>query len=327
MPAFATDVVDIDHLHGTLDLHTWRAAVSGSFVPLEIDEIGGVPFRGHLDRTVVEDVSVFEIVATPHVVRRTEALIERVEGRFYKLSLQLAGPSVLEQDGRRATLQPGDIAIYDTHRPYRLTFPEKNRAMVIMFPHEAVDLPRDEVARVTAVRFPRDRGLGRVINPFFVELGRNMEELAGAHASRLVHSALDLLVTMLSQELHQRRHGAVGPSRSLAREVREHILEHLGDPELTPAAIAQAHYISVRHLYTIFSEEGETVSAWIRARRLERIRRDLIDPLQAHRPVSAVASRWGLTDAAHFSRLFKAEYGQSPTAYREAAAARTTAPA
>lgn len=194
--------------------------------------------------------------------------------------------------------------------------------MVIMFPHEAVDLPRDEVAQVTAVRFPRDEGLGRVINPFFVELGRNMDQLSGSHATRLVHSALDLLVTMLSQELHQRRHGAVGPARSLAREVREYILEHLGDPDLTPASIAQAHYISIRHLYTIFSEEGETVSAWIRSRRLERIRRDLIDPLHADRPVSAIAARWGLLDAAHFSRLFKAEYGQSPTAYREAAAAR-----
>jgi AraC-like DNA-binding protein len=322
MPRFARDILDIDHLHGTLDLDTWRSVVAGSFVPLEIDEVGGTPFRGHLERTVVEDVSVFEIVATPHVVRRTAALIEKVEGRFYKLSLQLAGPAVLEQDGREVTLRPGDIAIYDTHRPYRLTFPEKNRAMVIMFPHEAVDLPRDEVAQVTAVRFPPDHGLGRVINPFFVELGRNMDELAGAHASRLVHSALDLLVTMLSQELHQTRHGALGPTRSLAREVREYILEHLGDPDLTPASVAQAHYISVRHLYTIFSAEGETVSAWIRARRLERVRRDLIDPLHADRPVSAVAARWGLLDAAHFSRLFKAEYGQSPTAYREAAAAR-----
>lgn len=325
MPRFATDDVEIDRIRAPMSLDAWRTAVNGSFVPLEIDALDGVPFRGHLERTVVEDVSVFEILATPHVVRRTEELIARVEGRFYKLSLQLTGPAVLEQDGREVTLLPGDLAIYDTHRPYRLTFAERNRAMVIMFPHEAVDLPRDEVAQVTAVRFPRDQGLGRVVNPFFVELGRNMDQLVGPHASRLVHSALDLLVTMLSQELQQVRNGAVGPARSLAREVRQHILQNLGDPDLTPAAIAQTHYISTRHLYTIFSEEGETVSAWIRARRLEHIRRDLIDPLHAARPVSVIAARWGLLDAAHFSRLFKAEYGQSPAAYRDAAATRTGA--
>lgn len=322
MSPSAHAVADIDHLRAPLDLDTWRQAVNTSFVPLQIDELDGIPFRGHLVRTLVEDVSVFEIIATPHVVERTERLIEQVEGRYYKLSLQLAGSAVLEQDGRQVRLRPGDLAIYDTHRPYRLTFHENNHALVIMFPHEAVDLPRDEIARVTAAGFPSDQGLGRVINPFFMELGRNMDQLTGTHAARLVHSALDLLVTMLSHELQQAANGPVSPARSLAREVREYILAHLRDPELTPASIAQAHYISTRHLYTIFSAEGETVSAWIRARRLEHIRRDLVDPVHADRPVSAIAAHWGLHDAAHFSRLFKAEYGQSPSSYRETAATR-----
>lgn len=314
-PANTSHVVDTPDAPFGLDV--WRAAVARAVVPLEIDELNGVTFQGHLTRTVVEEVSLFEIVATPHIVRRTPALMSDEDRRFYKLSLQLAGPAVLEQDGRRAELRPGDLAIYDTHRPYTLALPQPNRAMVIMFPHELVDLPPDEIARVTATRFPSDTGLGRVINPFFVELGRNMDQLAGSHASRLVHSALDLLVTMLSQELHRRQGSAPSSSRSLAREVRSYILEHLGDHTLTPSSIAQAHYISQRHLYTIFSAEGQTIWVWIRSRRLEHIRRDLADPLFADRPVSWVAARWGLHDAAHFSRLFKAEFGESPTTYRE----------
>ncbi|WP_199433694.1 helix-turn-helix domain-containing protein [Qaidamihabitans albus] len=313
--ASASYVIDTPDAPFALDV--WRSAVAHAVVPLEIEELDGVAFQGHLAQTVVGNVSLFEIVATPHVVRRTPELISDDDNRFYKLSLQLAGPAVLEQDGRSVELRPGDLAIYDTHRPYTLTFPERNQAMVIMFPHELVDLPRDEVARVTATRFPSETGLGRVINPFFVELGRNMDQLAGSHASRLVHSALDLLVTMLSQELHRRQGPATNPARSLAREVREYILEHLGEHDLTPSSIARAHYISTRHLYTIFSAEGQTVSVWIRSRRLEHIRRDLADPLFADRPVSWVAGRWGLHDAAHFSRLFKAEFGESPTAYRE----------
>lgn len=311
------ETTDIDVVPRTLGLTDWRSAINNSFVPLQIDELGDGPFRGHLEQTVIQDITVFEVTATPHVVQRTPELIDRTPGRFYKLSLQLVGPAVLEQDGRSVELRPGDLAIYDTHRPYTLSFPEKNRAMVIMFPQELVDLPRDQISRVTATRFPSDEGLGRVINPFFVELGRNIEQIAGPHGTRLVHSALDLLVTMLSQEL--RRDGNSG--LSLAREVREYILEHLGDPQLNPAAIAAAHYISTRHLYTIFSEEGQTVSAWIRTRRLEQIRRDLADPLLADRPVSAIAARWGLLDAAHFSRLFRADFGESPSAYRTSLAA------
>jgi AraC-like DNA-binding protein len=317
MPRSASTSYVVDGPGAPVGLDFWRSAVARAVVPLEIGELDGVTFQGHLAQTVVEDVSLFEISATPHDVRRTPGLISDADHRWYKLSLQLAGTAVLEQDGRSAELRPGDLAIYDTHRPYTLTFPEYNREIVVKFPHELVDLPRNEIAQITATRFPSDAGLGRVINPFFVELVRSMDLVAGTRAPRLVHSALDLLVTMLSQELDCRRGPTARLARGQVREVREYILEHLRDPGLTPASIAQANYVSVRHLYTIFSAEGQTVSAWIRSRRLERIRRDLVDPIYADRPVSWVAGQWGLRDAAHFSRLFKAEFGESPTSYRD----------
>lgn len=299
-----------------LDLPSWRAAIGSSVVPLDIQAEGGIPFRGHLRSSTVDDVGLFQLVTTPHRVTRTPGLISADDARFYKISLQLAGRGILEQDGRRASLGPGDLAIYDTHRPYRLHFAEPSQAMVMIFPQEMVDLAPEEVAQVTASCFPQDRGFGRMINPFFMELGRDLDQLSSAYSARLVHLALDLMVTMLSQELDERHAAEASSSRHLGREIREHILRHLGDEDLSPASIAAAHYISVRHLYTIFSAEGQTVSAWIRSRRLEHIRRDLADPLLADRPISAVAGRWGLHDAAHFSRVFKAEFGESPSAYR-----------
>ncbi|MFX5558838.1 helix-turn-helix transcriptional regulator, partial [Acinetobacter baumannii] len=82
--------------------------------------------------------------------------------------------------------------------------------------------------------------------------------------------------------------------------------------------IAAAHHISVRYLQRLFETEGTTVTTWIRQRRLERIRRDLADP-RIDRSTSAVAARWGLADASHFSKLFKAAYGMTPRQYRLAA--------
>lgn len=306
------DVV-LDFPSPAVDLPTWRAAIAAAVVPLDIRAEDGITFRGQLRRATVDHVGIFQLVTTPHTVRRTPELISVDDARFYKVSLQLSGSGTLEQDGRTAILEPGDLAIYDTHRPYRLHFSEPSQAMVMVFPQELVDLTPEDVSCVTATCFPEGHGFGRMINPFFVELGRNLDQLHGTFASRLVHSALDLMVTMLSQELHE-RHDT--PARGLGREVRQHILRRLGDETMTPASIAAAHYISLRYLYTIFSEEGQTVSAWIRSRRLERIRRDLADPLHTDRSISAVAGRWGLHDAAHFSRIFKAEFGESPSAYR-----------
>lgn len=298
-----------------VDLLSWRTAMTQAIVPLDIREFGAEPFQGRFRCTSVGPVGLFDLETSAHSVHRTPDLITKDQPRFYKLTLQLSGQCHLEQDGRTATLGPGDLAVYDTHRPYSLTLPEPGSAMVMIFPQEMVELTAAEVSHVTAVRFAGDQGFGRMINPFFTELSKNLDQLAGSYASRLVHSALDLIVTMLSHTLHSRQ-SRFSSTHHLVHQIRDYITQNLADSSLTPSSIAAAHFISRRYLYMLFSKESQTVSAWIRSQRLSRICRDLTDPLYADKPVSWIANRWGLHDAAHFSRLFKAHHGESPAAYR-----------
>jgi AraC-like DNA-binding protein len=58
------------------------------------------------------------------------------------------------------------------------------------------------------------------------------------------------------------------------------------------------------------------VAGWIRQRRLERCRQDLLDPALADWSVAAIAARWGLTNAGHFSHMFRVAYGLPPAEYR-----------
>lgn len=134
---------------------------------------------------------------------------------------------------------------------------------------------------------------------------------------RLAAALMDLLIVALAERLG--RAARLAPStqrRALLASVRGFIDQRLADPELSPGAIAAAHHISLRYLHKLFEAQPTTVSGWIRQRRLERCRRDLLDPALADWPVSAIAARWGLVDAAHFSRLFRAAYGLPPTEYR-----------
>jgi AraC-like DNA-binding protein len=98
--------------------------------------------------------------------------------------------------------------------------------------------------------------------------------------------------------------------------VRAFIEHRLGDPGLDVVTIAGAHHISVRYLQKLFEGQEQTVTGWIRARRLEHCRRDLANPAFAQQPVACIAARWGLLDAPHFSRLFKSTYGLAPRDYR-----------
>lgn len=306
-----SEVVDVH------DFTAWRKLVSNSFVPLEVTSDDAGAFRGRMKSRAVGEILITEISASSHQVHRTPSLIAQNDKKYIKMSLQMSGSGLLLQDGRQAVLGAGDIAIYDTSRPYTLEFHGDFRSLVVMFPHSHIDLPTDALARLTATRIVGDEGIARLVGPFLIHLARNMDRLVGHSGVRLVHNAIDLVTTVLYSQLDSTDHDASNSHRaSLLREVHAYIDTHLSDPELSPRDIAAATFISTRHLHGIFKEQGVTVSAWIRSRRLEHCRRDLTDPLLDSKPVSAIAARWGFTDASHFSRLFRATFGEAPTRFR-----------
>ena len=90
-------------------------------------------------------------------------------------------------------------------------------------------------------------------------------------------TAADLVTTTVLENLSE-PDAAYAPDRTLCQKVACYIEDNLGDPGLTPARIAAAHYISRRYLYMIFtSSQKMPVLEWIRMRRLERCRRALLD--------------------------------------------------
>jgi AraC-like DNA-binding protein len=94
---------------------------------------------------------------------------------------------------------------------------------------------------------------------------------------------------------------------------------NLSDPSLSASSIARTHRVSVRYLHKLFATVDETPAGYIRRRRLELVRRDLASPELAGVPVARLATRHGLSDAPHFSRLFRATYGCTPGDYRATA--------
>ena len=296
----------------------WRHLVAESFVPLAAETDYPETFRGQLRSRVLDRLCIVEVSASGHSVHRTPALVAQPGQRYFKLNLQLEGTGLLIQDNREAVLRPGDLAVYDTNRPYTLAFEEQSRVMVVMFPHDSLSLPSDYVGQLSAVRLAGGNGLTGIVGPFIAQLAENLDAISGPSGSRLAANALDLVSTMLHSELDMAR-DSMKPQMLLATSVREYIEANLADPQLSPASIAAAHFISTRHLHNIFHESGATVASWIRSQRLERIRRDLRDPLHNGAPVGAVAAQWGFLDAAHFSRSFRDAFGESPSEWRRGA--------
>jgi AraC-like DNA-binding protein len=301
----------------TADLREWRRQVSQSFVPLEVETDRPGSFRAEPRAKHIDRLTMFDIGVSQHSVVRTPELVDRSGDDYYKLSLQLRGRTLLLQDGREALLRPGDMAIYDTTRPYRLVSDDHMRHIVLMIPRTCIDLTSADIRELTATRLPGDRAMSQVLRPFLLFLAADAGPLRGLSGVRLAHTTVDLVTTLVASELDVRRDGGLEPRRRLLGQIKQFIEDNLADHHLTPSQVAACHFISVRRLHQLFESDGTTVSTWIRTRRLEHCRQMLDDPVHADRSVSEIGARWGLPDAPHFSRVFKAAYGVSPRQFRE----------
>jgi AraC family transcriptional regulator, positive regulator of tynA and feaB len=93
----------------------------------------------------------------------------------------------------------------------------------------------------------------------------------------------------------------------------------LTQPNLNPVALANRLHISVRQLYRLFEEQGDSVCRYIQRTRLQRSASDLSNPHLKRESITAIAYKWGFTDSAHFSRAFKKQFELSPKDYRAGA--------
>ena len=137
---------------------------------------------------------------------------------------------------------------------------------------------------------------------------RNQEKSAAAVAD----SVSQILVAGLTA-LPAARHQPVSQLTAYHREqIKALVRARLADPALNVATIARALRLSTSTLHRAWAGEACSLTDWVWAQRLDAARRDLCDPACAARTVSEIAFAWGFNDAAHFSRAFRARFGQAP---------------
>jgi len=298
-------------------LDYFRHIVADSIAPFGVAVDAECELRAQIHTGPVGPAHIAQITGPRMKVFRTHRLIRAADPELLKIDVLVRGRTVFAQGEREATLAPGDFTLVDLSRPCRLAFEEPNDVVAVKFPRAALPLRHNDLERLTAVPISGREGLGAPISLLARHLAGRLADFRPTEGARLATALIDLLVVTFAERLD--RIATIAPGtrrRALLTSVQSFIEQRLGDPELSPSGTAAAHHISLRYLHKLFEGQGETVSGWIRARRLERCRRDLLDPTLRDWPVSVIAARWGLTDASHFSRLFRAAYGLPPAEYR-----------
>jgi AraC-like DNA-binding protein len=294
----------------------WRYAMGEIFVPVTIDRVSGGRYGGSIRSGSIGRMMVAEVTASGQHIEHTESHTRQASEAYLQVALVADGVGRVSQDGRQAELHPGDCAVYETIRPFEWHFEDAWDVWVFTFPVGSVALSESERRNMTARRLDGQAGLTGVVSRFLLDLGRNSEALSGAHSERVISQASDLVVTLLSGAFDDDDVTRGSVQRTLMLQIKDYIDQRLADPRLRPDEIAAAVNISTRYLHKLFQDERRSVSQYVKEHRLDRARRDLLDPRLAQRAISAIAFGWGFGDLSGFNRAFKDAYGISPSEMR-----------
>lgn len=238
------------------------------------------------------------------------------------IQLYLSGGYVGHNGQRSVRVGPGDISLLDLG--YSLeTRAEHSSALSLVIPREVMFsfLPSKNLHIGCVI--PAGSAVGRILGHHL--LG-TWSALRGASADE---------DEAISQTLVGAVAGAFsgyGPDEDDDRSLEYHMLDaicayiecNLSDGNLSPEHLSRKFACSRAKLYRLFQPLGG-IATYIRQARLKRCLQELSEPRTTRRSVIAVATRWGFTSQSHFSRLFRASFGISPSTAIEQARARRRA--
>jgi AraC-like DNA-binding protein len=201
----------------------------------------------------------------------------------------------------------GDICLLDLARPLESRTGEVT-SLCLLIPRPRLDalLPAGNRHGL----MPRGAA-GALLREYLRALMPRLPALTATEAPEVEQATLHLIAAALAPS------SAVGPATDspavaagLLSTARERIEARLGDSTFSPDHLAAELGLSRASLYRLFAPVGG-VGAFIQGRRLARVRSRLADPRPLHR-LADIAFGCGFASESHFSRAFRARFGQTP---------------
>lgn len=310
MSHFSTDLVPVSD---RFDAWQWNARKICGDCHIRFPR--RAPFHGSIDARRVGELPLTRFSSSPLSFQKTPVEAAASGNGSYVVITQLDGVQNYSQGNASIVLKPGDSTVINSALPWSSDCPSECARLYLRVPGWLME-DRLRISRVPMTRrIAGDVGLGVAL----FRLATSLYEQAIILNAEETAAGLEALFDILSVCLGQASPDRPNHSRDLAARIDNFIETHLDDPALAPNEIAAEVGVSVRHLHRLFSMNGETVSDWIRERRIRQCGNDLSDPRLCDRSITDIAFSWGFSDSAHFSRSFKKTFGVSPREFRSTA--------
>ncbi len=289
----------------------WRAELA-RFCLAVGDESLGADLRGTLTSSQSPQGLLLGRVASRDQAWR----LDGPRGAGTTLVLHLEGRAVLTTDRATVEIAPGDLVYAIWGSTADLAMHGDFRQLLVRLPRGCLQARLAAPPALRAVRLQGSTGVGHVLSQLLQSVAATLDEIGCEGLHSLDLAVPEFLSSVLASSNDDALLAATSGQTATLHRISQLIESQLGAPELSATDIAAQAGVSLRYLQKLFENVNDSFGRYLRTRRLERSRADLVNPLYMHLSITDICYRWGFNDAGHFSRSFREQFGVSPRTYR-----------
>lgn len=295
-------------------IRDWRAGFGREMFNLDFKPVSDTHFRASFN-SLLEGMRIVRADFSPGLTICSKEL-SRDGDADYGLVIARSKHLHASQRGRDVALQSGEATLLRVSDPGNVGAHEQFGFVTLMIPFTDLETRARGIGNFVARRIHRrSEGLD-LLRSYVRAAERNWSRISGQRREIIRQHLTDLaaLAIISDVSIGESQFSPVVVSRlAAALELIDTCFEM---PGLGVADVARRMQVSPRYLQRILEKSGMSFTDRLNEIRLQKAHALLTERGGQPRRISDIALRVGFSDISHFNRLFRARFGETPSAVR-----------
>jgi len=297
---------------GRLPIEAWRSQFGRAICELDIDPLPGREFRSEATLRALPGLGIASGRCSGARYWRPSHLITNDDLIFV---INHEGTDLAKQRGRDCVVAAGEAVLMNAGETGGVTNKSGARFTTMRVPHAALAPALADCDRAITRPIPaRNEALRLLLN--YVSI---LETAPRLPAAQLVVSHVYDLMALAIGATTDAAHVATrrGLPAARLRAVKSTIAARIaGGGPVDINTVAARIAVTPRYIQMLFENEGTTFSEFVLMQRLARAYRQLANTDQGHCRISDVIFAAGFNDVSYFNRVFRRNFGCTPSDVR-----------
>ena len=304
-------------LSAGLSYDSWREEVCRNFCQIDAEPGDAGEIDCRIKIAQVSSLSMAAVGGTSGRFRRTRNLLSDSCDDFV-VTTAIKGDVLVVTNDDPIVLQPSQMCLMDMGVECEVDLNDDTQFTSTRIPRRELLSVCPHAEDKLSTPLIENAQIRELIVRYFALSAGSAASLDAVGQQVLARHMIDLIALLLCNSQDETQLAVErGYSAARLRLIQAHVLENLGDNNLTISSIARRFAVEPKQVQRLFERAGTTFTEFVLEQRLLLARRLLSSPGNRHDKIGSVAYTVGFGDLSYFNRAFRRRFDMTPSEWRD----------